>query len=85
MDAIAAFVENLLNLPHYSYGWLVVAVLAILPAIISANLVQHELSKLMKGQNDRYRTLKSLLFNIVLLLICISVIAYAFYLYVWIQ
>jgi hypothetical protein len=85
MDAIAVFVKNLLNSPHYSYGWLVVAVLAILPAIISANLVQHNFSKLIKGQDDRYQILKSLLFNVVMLSICISVIAYAYYLYIWIQ
>lgn len=84
MDAIKTFLEGLFNSPHYSHGWLVLAVLAILPAIVSVNLVQQDLSKLISGESKLKQTTKALLFNITILLVCICVMAYAFYLYIWI-
>jgi|GEM_PF-2788095 len=85
MEAIKSFIETIYSSPHYSYGWLVLAVLAILPAIVSGNCIQHDLSKLMKGQVALADLVKSLLLNFMILLICISVVAYAFYLYIWNQ
>jgi len=84
MDVIKTFLETLLNSPHYSYGWLIFAALAILPAIVSANLIQHELSKLINGKTKINQIAKTLLFNTSILLVCICVMAYAFYQYVWI-
>lgn len=50
MDNIKHFLEALYNSPHYSFGWIVVAFLVIIPAIVSGNLIQHYLSKLSHGE-----------------------------------
>ena len=84
MDEFKTFLEALFNSQHYSYGWIVLAALAILPAIVSANLIQHDLSMLISGKSKLNQLTKPLLFNITVLLVCISVMAYAFYLYIWI-
>ncbi len=83
MDAIKTFLEMLFNSPHYAHGWLVLAALAILPAIVSGNLIQHDISMLLTGKNIKQNFYKTLLLNIAILLICIAIIANAFYLYVW--
>ncbi len=83
MDAIKTFLGALFNSPHYSYGWLALAALTILPAIVSANLIQHDISKLISGKSKSNQIAKPLLFNITILLVCISVMAFAFYLYFW--
>ncbi len=83
MNTIKTFLETLSNSPHYSYGWLVLAALAILPAIVSGNLIQVDLSKLFKYKFKQAHTIKSLLLNISILLVCICIFAYAFYLYIW--
>ena len=84
MDTIKTFLEALFNSSHYSYGWIVLAALAVLPAIVSANLIQHDLSMLISGKSKLNQLAKPLLFNITVLLVCICVMAYAFYLYIWI-
>lgn len=84
MEATKTFIESIFSSPHYAYGWLVLAILAILPAIVSGNIIQHDLSKLFNGQSSLAETVKPLVFNLTILVICIGVIAYAFYLYVWI-
>ena len=84
METIKTFLEGLYQSPHYSYGWLVLAALAILPAIVSGNLVQHDLSRLIRGKNQHVGNIKPLLLNTAILLICVSIIAYATYLYLWV-
>jgi len=84
MEAIKTFLESIFTSPHYSYGWLVLAVLAILPAIVSGNIIQHDLCKLFNRKASLIQSAKPLLFNVTILLLCIAVIAYAFYLYIWI-
>ncbi len=83
MEAIKTFLEMLINSPHYSFGWIIAALLAILPAIVSVNLIQHDLSKLVRGINTDSDIIKTLCKNILILLVSISVIAYAYYLYFW--
>jgi len=83
MESVKTFIETIANSPHYSYGWLVLAVLSILPAIVSGNLIQQDLTKLIKNTSEPNQIAKPLLFNTVILLICICIMAYAFYLYVW--
>lgn len=83
MSAIKAFLESLYAAPHYAFGWIVLACIAILPAIVSGNLVQHYLSKLTKGEITLATVSKSLLLNLVVLVLCVYIIAYALYLYVW--
>ena len=84
MDAIKTFLQALYNSPHYSFGWVVLALLAILPAIVSVNLIQHDISKLFRDKNSSRDLVKSLVINILVLIVSISVISYAFYLYFWI-
>ncbi len=84
MDVIKNFLETLLNSPHYSYGWLVLAALSILPAIVSGNLIQHDLSKYISGKNSLKLITKPLLVNLIIFITCICIMAYAFYLYIWI-
>ena len=83
MDAIKSFLQTLVNSPHYSFGWIVVAVLAILPAIVSANLIQHELSRLFNEKSSNKGHIKALLINVIVLFVSVGVISYAFYLYFW--
>ncbi len=84
MDTIRNFLEALSNSPHYSYGWLILAALSILPAIVSGNLIQHDLSKYFSRKISINQLAKPLLYNTIIFVTCISVMAYAFYLYVWI-
>ena len=84
MEAIKTFLVALYQSPHYSYGWLVLAALSILPAIVSGNLVQHDLSRLMRGEIQHVGLIKSLLLNSAILLICVCIITYASYLYFWV-
>jgi len=82
MDTIKTFYAALYNSPHYSFGWVVFACMAILPAIVSGNLVQHHLTRLAKNKASFAKEGKPLLFNAVILALCICIIAHAFYLYV---
>ena len=83
MEAIKTFLHALVDSPHYSYGWVVVAVLAAIPAIVSVNLIQHELSKFFGENNKNKGMIKTLSINFAVLLVSISAISYAFYLYFW--
>lgn len=84
MDTIKTFLDALYSSPHYAFGWIVLALLAILPAIVSGNLVQHYLTQLSKGEITIAVVYKQLLLNLVVLVICVYIMAYAFYLYVFI-
>jgi hypothetical protein len=84
MDTVMNFLETLSNSPHYSYGWIILAVLAILPAIVSVNLLQHDLSKYLSGKTSLKQIAKPMLYNVVIFIVCICIMAYAFYIYVWI-
>ena len=83
MESIVSFLQALYQSPHYSFGWLVLAGLALLPAIVSANLIQHDLSKLIRNKSETKKLLVLILKNTIILMISISVISYAFYLYFW--
>lgn len=83
METIRGFLETLYNSPHYSFGWIIAACLSILPALVSANLVQYYLGKLKHGEIKLANASKLLLFNISILISCISIMSYAFYLYAW--
>ena len=83
MDGIKNFIQALIASPHYSYGWILLACLAILPAIVSANLVQQEITKLFSRRPDKQPDIFALLVNVLILLISIAIITYAFYLYAW--
>ncbi len=84
MDTVKNFIEALFNAPHYSYGWLVLAALAILPAIVSGNLIQQDLSNYISGKSEFNQITKPLLLNLIIFIICTCILAYAFYLYAWI-
>jgi hypothetical protein len=84
MDTAKNFFETLYNSPHYTYGWIILAVLAILPAIVSGNLIQHDLSKYLSGKISLKKILKPMLYNMVIFIACICIMAYAFYVYVWV-
>ena len=83
MDTIKTFFEALYHSPHYSFGWIIAAILAILPAIVSVNLIQHDLGKLITEKGINKTILYSLLQNLLIMLVSLSVISYAFYLYFW--
>ncbi len=83
MDKIIDILNLIYNSPQYSFGWLVVACLATLPAIVSGNLVQHYLVKFTKNDTARNSFYKPLLLNLAILTLCVCIMAYAFYLYVW--
>jgi len=84
MDALKNFFEALFNSAHYSYGWLVLAVLSILPAIVSGNLIQHDFSKYISGKKSLNQVARPLLYNLIIFLACICAMSYTFYLYIWI-
>lgn len=60
MVTISSFLQALHNSPQYSFGWIVLAFLSVLPAIVSANMVQQNLSLFIKGQTVSKEGLKSL-------------------------
>jgi len=83
MDTIRTILQAIYDSPHYAFGWIVIACLAVLPAIVSGNLVQHYLTRLGKGEIPITAAGKLLLLNIAVLTTCVSIMAYAFYLYVF--
>lgn len=77
MDQITETIEAIAALPIYNYGWLVFAILAFIPALVSGNMTQHLATQLLKREIDPARAIKPLLANLVLFVICLAVLVYA--------
>jgi len=62
------------ELPQYRYGWALFAVLAVLPALVSGNMLIHELDQWWRQRQLRAR---ALLANAAILAVCLMVIMWA--------
>jgi len=67
----------IINLPHYRYGITLFGVMAILPALVSGNMLIHEVGRFRQGEKDADG--KAVLFNAVALIVSVAFIAGAIY------
>ena len=67
----------IINLPHYRYGITLFGVLAVLPALVSGNVLIHEIGRLRQGKRDA--GWKPVLFNAVALIVSVAFIVGAIY------
>ena len=44
--------EWIINLPHYRYGVTLFGMLAVLPALVSGNMLIHEVGRLLAGHEE---------------------------------
>ena len=63
----------IINLPHYRYGLTLFGVLAILPGLVSANMLIHEAGQLWKGKKGA--SWKAVLMNAIALIVSVAFIA----------
>ncbi len=63
----------IMSLPQYRYGVTFFAALVALPALVSGNMLIHEVGKLMKGRKDA--SLRAALMNAGILVAGVTVIA----------
>ncbi len=81
MDSLIAFIMDVASQPRYSYGWVLFGTLAVLPAIISGNALQHTLTKLFLREEYFKDVAGTLLFNFVGLIFFTAIIAIPIYRY----
>ena len=65
--------EWIINLPQYRYGLVLFGVLAILPALVSGNMLIHEAERLLRGKKGA--SLRAVLVNAGILAVSVAVIA----------
>ena len=63
----------IMSLPQYRYGLTVFGVFAILPALVSGNMLIHEIGRLRQGKRDE--GLKPVLVNAIALVVSVTFIA----------
>ena len=62
----------IINLPHYRYGLILFGVLAILPALVSGNMLIHETGRLLQGREGA--SWKAVFMNAVALIVSVAFI-----------
>lgn len=67
----------IINLPQYRYGLTLFGLMAIVPALVSGNMLIHELGRLRQGKKDADG--KAVLFNAVALIVSVVFISGAIY------
>ncbi len=65
----------------HRYGWLFIAAVLVIPAVVAGNMVQFYLTALVRRKAPAASLIKPLVGNFLVLMICSTVIAVAFYLY----
>ena len=63
----------IINLPQYRYGLTLFGVLAILPALVSGNMLIHEAGRLRRGKKDA--DWKAVFMNAIALIVSVAFIA----------
>ena len=76
------FIREIPNLAIYRYGLVLFAVLLIVPAIVSGNMVQHLATKIINKETTLNAGFKSLAGNFLVFIISVGIICYAIYSYV---
>ena len=64
--------DFIINLPHYRYGLILFGVLAILPALVSGNMLIHEAGRLLQGREGA--NWKAVFMNAVALIVSVAFI-----------
>ena len=70
-------VQSVMEWPVYRYGLLFFALISIIPAIVSANMVQHLASKIIQTPSTFGQHFIALVFNLTLCLVCATIIYFA--------
>ena len=79
--ALIEFIREIPNLPIYRYGLVLFAVLLIVPAIVSGNMVQHLATKIVRREISISDGFKALAGNLLVFITSVGVICYAIYVY----
>jgi len=75
MDFLVSAFHEISSLPIYRHGWVLFGVLAIIPAIVSVNVLQQSIAQLLLGQGTAKQLVKPILTNFIIVLASVSVIA----------
>lgn len=67
----------IINLPQYRYGLTLFGLMAIIPALVSGNMLIHEVGRFRQGKKNADG--KAVLFNAVALIVSVAFIAGAIY------
>ena len=67
--------------PIYRYGLIFFAVVLLVPAVVSGNMVQHIITSIIKDRSSASSQLKPLLGNLAIFIICAAIIYYTVYIY----
>jgi hypothetical protein len=67
--------------PIYRYGLIFFAVVLLVPAVVSGNMVQHIITSIIKDRSSASSQLKPLFGNLAIFIICAAIIYYAVYIY----
>ena len=75
-------IQSVMAWPVYRYGLLFFALISVIPAIVSANMVQHLITKIIQTPNTVSQHFIALLFNLVVCLVCATIIYFALRTYI---
>ena len=77
MDTLISIQQNMQSLGIHRHGWLVVAAILVIPAIVSGNMVLHYLTLLIRRRKACQQLIKPILGNLVTALLSAAVITMA--------
>ncbi len=75
-------IQSVMEWPVYRYGLLFFALISVVPAIVSANMVQHLASKIIQTPASFAQHVIALLFNLTICLVCATIIYFAVRIYI---
>ena len=81
METLGKIYTDIEALGIHRYGWLLIAALLVIPAIVSGNMAQFHLDALVRRKAPAASLIKPLVGNLLAAVACAVVIATAIYLY----
>ncbi len=79
--ALIDFIREIPNLPIYRFGLVLFALLLIVPAIVSGNMVQHLATRIVSKKLSLSQGIKPLAGNFLIFIASVGIICYAIYVY----
>ena len=81
LEILNRLYANIEALGIHRHGWLFIAAVLVIPAIVSGNMVQFNLTALIRRKADTTSLIRPLIVNLLVLAACVAVIATATYLH----
>ncbi len=81
METLEHFYASIEAWGLHRYGWLFAAAVLVVPALVAGNMVQFYLTKLARREASPAALVKPLAGNLLIMIVCATVIAIALYLH----